>query len=200
MIHECQVDRSINLLLGHFQSQLLLRPPASAAEIAELEAAAGHLPRCLTIFLSTCNGLRLPLRGLGAEGCFWGTHEMLDALTRDGSGELVPVRGQRDAERDWVVVRGPQPAIDAVVRWDPTTRGAVLVGSNFDRYFAAFARYAVEHFTADGKRRSRGPLPTFDVDYVARFDPQLTPLAALPEVHAWLRELDVAVATGDDFE
>src|SRR5574337_402300 len=46
---------------AHFKNHVIVRPPASAAELAELEEMAGPLPRDFTIFYATCNGVRVQL-------------------------------------------------------------------------------------------------------------------------------------------
>jgi hypothetical protein len=63
VIRETQMDKTLNRLSSHFGERLRVRPPASAAELAGLEAMVGPLPRELTILLSTCDGLRVEAEG-----------------------------------------------------------------------------------------------------------------------------------------
>ena len=62
MIRESRIDRVLNRLQAHFGSHVIIRPPASAAELAQLEALVGPMPRELMIFLITCNGLRVEVQ------------------------------------------------------------------------------------------------------------------------------------------
>jgi len=49
VIRETQMDRTLNRLSSHFGERLRVRPPASAVELAGLEAMVGPLHRVLAI-------------------------------------------------------------------------------------------------------------------------------------------------------
>ncbi|MEP0846936.1 MAG: SMI1/KNR4 family protein [Phycisphaerae bacterium] len=198
MIHESHIDQSINELMAKFGPRLRVRPPASAAELAELESVALHVPRALIIFLSTCNGFRLATDGASGPFQLWGTNEILQSLRGDAGPGLIPVRGEPEGERDWVVAAAG-PLQDAVVRWNPCAPGAELLASSFDVYVQAYAAHLVE-CAGESRPRKRTPPRAFDAEHVRSFDPQVRKLAARRDVRAWLHELDLQVATGDDFE
>jgi hypothetical protein len=200
MIHESTIDASMNRLMAHFGAQVVFRPPASAADVAALAAEAGPLPRDLTIFLATCNGLRLEVEVLGVPRRIWSVHDMLHALRgADGIGlpaGLVPVLGQADDEVDCVVAASG-PARDVVIRWDASAPGAAVIASSFERYFDAWTRFVVERTLASPRQRTR---MYFGAEFIGRRDAELATLRRDRRVEEWLRALDVAVACGDDFE
>lgn len=199
MIHESHIDQSINELMAKFGPKLRVRPPASAAELAELESVALHVPRALIIFLSTCNGLRLTVDDRCGPFQLWGTNEILQALRGDAGPGLIPVRGEPEGECDWVVAAAG-PLQDAVVRWNPCAPGAELLAGSFDVYVQAYAAYLVECGGRESRPRKRTRPAEFDAEYIRSFDPEARKLAGRRDVRAWLRELDLQVATGDDFE
>jgi len=201
MIHETTIDASLNRLMANFRSQVVFRPPASAAEIAELTDAVGGLPRDLTIFLATCNGFRMEGAIRGIPGQFCSVHEMLEVIRGDGSvvlpQGLVPVVGMADVEWDCVVMGGGVPLRDAVVRWDATATGAAVLSSSFERYLDAWVRFAIEQTLASPSRQAPA---YFGSDYIGQRDPELSALRERCGAAEWLRSLDIAVACGDDFE
>jgi hypothetical protein len=214
MIHECLVDQSVNRLLGHFGSLVMVRPPAHAADLLQLEEAVGPLPRCFTIFLTTCNGLCVDL-GRAEPGCELPTsHRILAELVDPGMPSfppsLVPIRGEPDRERDWLVVE-PGPVYGVVIRWDPWGGGAEVMSSSFDRYLDCWSRYLVAAYDRTGARvparRAGGSVEreptqplTFDGRWAGRYDPELTSLRTNREIGVWLHELNLLVGVGDDFE
>jgi hypothetical protein len=200
MIHELTIDRTLNRLMSHFGRRLVLRPPATPAELADLAEAVGPLPRGLLMFLATCNGLRIeqdhgdPLRHL------WGVREMLAAVGVDSPLSpppgLVPVCGELRDECDCVVVL-PEPVRDVVVRWNASAPGARIVTRTFERYFETWAGFVIE--TSQVPPRQRGAR-SFDACVTTPRDFDLERLREDPRVKSWLRSLDVAIACGDDFE
>lgn len=200
MIHETTIDASLNRLIAHFGSQVVFRPPAPAAQLAELAALVGPLPRDLRIFLATCNGLRIDADICGVLGRIWSVHEMLAAVRGDEGialpAGLVPVLGQAVAECDCVVVAAT-PARDAVVRWDASATGAILLSSSFEQYLDAWTRFVVAPTPASRSKRVRH---CFGVECAGKRDSVVAALRQDRGVQAWLRSLDVAVACGDDFE
>ncbi|MBI4717267.1 MAG: SMI1/KNR4 family protein [Planctomycetes bacterium] len=204
MFRESLVDAALNRLSGHFAARLLVHPPASAEMLAELESVAGPLPREFTIFLATCNGLRIRGAGSETELHLWGAREILAALTGDAAVAapqgLLPIHGGTTGERDWLMsLHGL--AEGAVIRWDPWTPGAELVASCFGAYLAGWVDYLLRRYTPDGSeaRPGEAPLP-FDARLCEPYDDQITALRRDPRVHEMLLQIDHAVACGDDFE
>lgn len=198
MIHESVLDKSMNRLLATFGRSAVVRPPATMAEVAELEAVVGSLPRDLVFFLTTCNGLRLEGKSAPPERSLWSIHDMFRAI-RDPNeptlpSGLVPVLGEGKHCCDAVAVAGP--ARGAVVRWDASAVGACLLASSFGHYFDRWVRYATMVFESRGGRRT----VRFDPAFVQADDAGGARLRDDPGVRQWLHELDLAVPCGDDFE
>ncbi len=203
MFQESVVDSSLNRLAGHFGSRVVVRPPATAAELAELETIVAPLPRDVIIFLSTCDGLRMEIDGADAERHLWHIHEMTESMmTSLGAAAprgFVPVRGDPVGERDWLaVVRGP--ANGAIVRWDSWTPGVALIASSFGHYLDGWSRYLVEFFTPEGHPVEGRERPPFDTAYVARQDPKIVTMQANPDIKAWLQQTDLVFAGGEGLE
>jgi hypothetical protein len=203
MIRESVIDSALNRLQAHFGKRMIARPPASAAELARLESTVGPLPRDLTIFLSTCNGLRVNLQSGGADARLRCIHEIESALRgvadpASASG-LAPISGDPRPEQDWIVLEAG-PAHGRLVRWNPWTPSAALLASSFGLYLESWAEFLIECFDADGRPRVGCVLPRFDAAYIARRDPNVTALRQEPALVAWLHQLELAVPTGDDCE
>jgi hypothetical protein len=201
VIRETVIDKALNRLSAHFGARVVARPPVAAAELAELERLAGRLPRDLTLFLSTCNGLRVEVAGAPVNPQLWCIHDILSALRGAGGPALppcfVPVRGEPDGLRDWLVLE-VGPAQGAMLRCDPWEGAHELLASAFGPYVEAWTHYLVDHF--DGQGRGRGACPAFDASFIARFDPDLEGLGRAPACQAWLKQLGTAPSCGDDFE
>ncbi len=195
MIRESMVDKCLNRLSGRFPHAVVVNPPASALLLSQLEEAVGPLPRELTIFLSTCDGLHVRC-GSGQGERLWSVPEMLAQLRESPPPvNMVPVRGERDGAMDWVVTDGG-PAHCAVVRWEPTAPGASLLATSFGRYLGAWVAHVIEH----GDQRAARSAPVFDARWARRHDPELASVSECAEVRKFVRELDCAVASGEDFE
>lgn len=201
MIQESLVDHALNRLLEHFGSRVILRPPATLAELASLESLAGPLPRDFVTFLLTCNGLRVPLEGDGEEH-LWGLSEIMSALCHaDGPSPpagMIPFRGLPADTRDWLV-NEPGPMHGTIVRWDPWGRGEELVGSSFGQYFDNWCRYLIETFDVMGRPPRHG-IVQFDAAYAMQHDAALSRLRKRPEVERALHALETQTCGGDDFE
>lgn len=202
MIKESTIDHALNRISRQFGRRLKVRPPVGAAELAELEQTFGPLPRSYTIFLASCNGLRLETAEASDEFHLWGAHDVLRNARAPGSGppgaSMMPVRGEPAGERDWLVTEvGRVHGI--VVRWDPWVPGADLLASSFDTYFDCWTRYLSEHFDAQARPRAARRGVQFNARYTIPLDPQAQLLLHDPQVVEWLRQFEVA-ATGDDFE
>lgn len=202
MIIDSAIDECLNRLQAHFGKRVVVRPPASTAELAQLEEAAGHLPRDLTMFLVTCNGLRVDVAALPEDRHLWHTHEMLCAL---GGGRdtacrrgLLPVRGALEAECDFVVT-GAGPMHGCVIRREAFVPGATLLASTFARFVDGWSRYLVEAFDESGQALET-PCPPFHPTYITAIDESLTHTASEPEIISWLARLTVADGSGTDFE
>lgn len=203
MIHECLIDSSLNRLSAQFDRLVVVRPPATAAELAELEGMVGTLPRDLTIFLSTCNGLRVDLSATASDQHICCIHEierMLDTTANPAAWVgVIPLRGLPETAMDWLVVqRGP--AYGRVIHWHPWSCGASVLASGFGPYFSAWVDYLISHFDARGRPRSKARLVRFDASLVAKTDEALPGLQADEELQRWLRDLDLVVPSGADFE
>ena len=203
MIRESVIDKALNRLSSHFGYRIIVRPPATAAQLAELEEVVGALPRDLTIFLSTCNGLRVDADGPDTDLHLWNIHEIEKAICQPTGPPiltgLVPLRGDLMADRDCLVL-SPGAAHGTVVRWDAWVPGATLVASTFGHYFDSWAECLICTYDRDGKRADTACRATFDEEFVAGRDPDLKPLAAREDVREWLERIDRAVACGDDYE
>lgn len=204
MIRESPVDSALNRLSAYFGSRVVVHPPAPVDTLAQLEHVAGPLPRELIIFLSTCNGLRVHADGRDSELHLWGSQEILSSVVGPlGPGvpmDLLPVRGDPTGERDWLVM-GHGPAGGALVRWDPWVPGCEIIASGFGTYVDGWVNYLLERYSADGKDRYLGEHhPTFDLRHLEAHDVALGSLCRDPRVSDWLRNIDQAVACGDDYE
>jgi hypothetical protein len=201
MILPSTIDREINRLQGYFGAKVVARPPASAAELAELEAAAGVLPRELKILLATCNGLRVAA-GNEAGYALWHTHQMLEAVHgRSVTGlpdGLLPLYGEPPGELDCLVV-ADGPCQNAVVRWDPSAPGARLIASSPGAYFARWVTALTEQFDPRGTPKRSTPPGRLTIRR-SDDEPDFARMQADRRVHAWLHSLDLTVACGDDFE
>ena len=202
MIAQSLVDGALNRLSVHFGSKLVVRPPATAGELAALESCAGPLPRDLTIFLSTCNGLRVEVDAPDGLRRLWHTHEMVHTLRVAPGPGLVPVRGAADGERNSVVVI-PGVTYGAVVRWDPWAPRAELLASCLGGYLDAWSRFLVDQFDRDGHPLALRPEPSrlcFTVEHIIPHDPAARRWREDIHVERWLNRLNHQVACGDDFE
>jgi len=203
MIHESVVDRCVNRLSSHFGSRLRVRPPATAAELAELERAVGQLPRDLVIFFVTCNGLRVTADGIESDLHLWHLAEIL-GLIRDCDGApivagFVPIRGDRCASRDCIVISAG-PAHGAVIRRDPWVPGAEFLNSSFGRYFDAWTNYLIGTYDPEGHLYPGEIVAPFDSIFTGRDDSKVHELNSSDEARIWLRRLDGTVSSGADFE
>ncbi len=204
MLRESTVDSALNRLSSHFGGRLVIHPPAGVDTLAHLEHVAGSLPRELIIFLSTCNGLRVQAGGRDSELCLWGSHEILSSVVGpQGPGvpmDLLPIHGDPTGERDWLVM-GHGPVGGAVVRWDPWVPGCEVIASGLGAYLEAWAHYLSERFGSEGRDNfSKEHGPAFDATFIERHDDALAALRRDPGVLDWLRNVDQAVACGDDYE
>jgi len=202
MIRECKIDRALNRLSEHFGKHVVIRPPASAAELGELESLLGPLPRELTIFLATCNGLRVELGRAAREHHVWHVHEMISGLVNSGEPEppkgLLPVRGDATGQRDWLAV-GHGPAEGAVVRWDPWSDKAELIATSFGQYITCWTSYLIECFDHSGKRLAADAIG-FDAAFAARYDDELNLMRSRADIAAWLHALDHPIECGEGVE
>lgn len=203
MIHETRNDKAINRLMSHFKQRVILRPPASAADLWALEQLAGALPRDLMIFLATCNGLRVNLQDSDCAYCLWDSREMIRCLENtDGPAippGFVPIRGAKDGVRDWVTLE-LGAAHGSVVRWDPWSGEQYLLATSLSHYLDAWSRFLCEAYRANGKPALKRKLPEFDADYIRRHDPAVVSMRDNPGVTLCLRELNIAATAAADFE
>jgi hypothetical protein len=200
MIRETHIDRNINRLLAHFGSRLVGRPPATASELAALEELAGPLPRDLSLFFTTSNGLRLELAAPWPYAHLWSIHETR-SLTELSAGPampqgFLPIAGG-ESERDWIILE-PGAVHGAIVRCDPWAGPRGLIASCFETYFDGWTSFAIKSFDGQGRRRADGPAITFAG--AGRHDPGLHKLRNHPDAKALVGELRMTVACGADFE
>jgi len=203
MIHQSVIDPSMNRLSAHFGARVVVRPPATAADLADLEAAVGTLPRDLVIFFVTCNGLRIAAEGIQAELHLWHIHEIM-AVIRECEGApvatgLLPMRGDRSGARDCLVL-APGPAHGMVVRRDPWVPGVDLLSSTFGKYVDAWTSYLVEKYDTNGQPNPNKAKMPFDPVFTATLDTDVVALRLKPDMQNWLRGLDSTVSSGADFE
>lgn len=202
MLRETMIDQALNRLSEHFGHRLLIRPPATAAELAELERIVGALPRDLTILLSTCNGLRIDAAGPDAELYLWSTHDIERAICRPPGPpiltDLVPLRGDLMGDCDCLVM-GSAPAHGAIVRWDAWAPGAELVASSFGSYLDCWTRFLTESFDREGRPIVKAS-PVFTTDFTSTHDPGFLAICDNQALRSWLRQVDRACASGADFE
>lgn len=203
MFRESLLDSALNRLSCHFGTHLVVRPPASAGQVAELERIVGPLPREFEIFLLTCNGLRIGDECNG--GLYlWHVEEIMAALVAPAQcgmpDNLLPVRGDPVGERDWLVC-GHGPAEGGVIRCDPWARGADFLSSDFGCYLDGWARYLTTWLLPDGRAvgdpKKRPPL---NARVVGEHDQRLWQRRRDPSVVRWLADTFQTVACGDDFE
>lgn len=201
MIQETIVDRALNRLMAHFGSRVVLRPPASAADLSELASHAGPLPRDYSLFLMTCNGLRLNLVERGEEH-LCSVQEALQACESPRVPSIpqgfVPLRSNADGSTDWLVLG--EPSINgAVLRWMPGMHGEELLASGFGRYLDNWTRYMTSSFDPAGRRLPEHTCG-FDAAYCVATDPGIVPLKSSREIRDSFAELELRAAAGEDFE
>ncbi len=203
MIHESVIDSCLNRLSAHFGPLVMIRPPATAADLADLERTVGPLPRDLTIFLSTCNGLRVGVVGLHEELHMWHVREMLAAIC-DCSGSpvaagLVPVRGDVSGPRDCLVLEAGD-VHGTVVAWDAWVPGAELLSSSFGHYLDAWVNFLIANYEANGRSKQDEAPGRFDAVFTGRCDSDVTSLRNARTTREWLNRLDACASSGADFE
>ena len=203
MIQETVIDESLNHLLAHFKGRVVVQPPATAADLAELEELAGPLPRDMTIFYATCNGIRVHLADSAVDSHVCCLHEIENVLRGRPNPAavvgLILVRGDPNGSADWVVLnRGP--AYGCVVRWNPWMKGATLIASSFGRYLQNWVEYLTLCFDHHARLRLDRPRIRFDAAYTLPRDREATLLRTREDIAAWLHELDLVSPNGDDFE
>lgn len=205
MIRESLVDTSLNRLSSVFGSRLIVRPPATAEETAQLEQLVGPLPREFAIFLLTCNGLRFrpAASQRAADWILWHSHDIVASIVHpNGQGTppgLLPFCGNPTGVRD-CLVPGHGPVGGAVVRWDPLNREVELLSSGFGRYFERWCEYMVARHASRGGVALAIDAPVFDASFIAASDPEVLSMRESESVRAWLHQLDHIVAGGDDYE
>jgi hypothetical protein len=202
VISESVIDRCLNRIAEHFGARLVVRPPAVAADLAKLEALVGPLPRDMTIFLRTCNGLRLDIDGFRTDRQFMGSGDMVDAIT-GASGvatphRFVPVHGDPTVECDYVVL-DPGAVHGLMVRWEPFMPDAEVVATSFGHYFDAWTTYMTDFFDSEGHVTS-AEHASFDGDYVLTHDPDLVRVRTDSAVTDWLKRIAITQSGGADFE
>jgi len=202
MLRETIVDTALNRLSRHFGHRLIIRPPATAAELAELEHIVGPLPRDLTILLSTCNGLRVDAEGPDADLYLWSIHDIERAICEPPGPpiltDLVPLRGDLMGDFDCLVM-GAAPAHGAIVRWNAWAPGAELVASCFGSYFDCWTRFLTETFDREGRPVVEAT-PVFTTEFTSTHDPDFRTICGNEALRRWLRQVDRACASGADFE
>ncbi len=203
MIRESHIDRNVNRLLKHFGTKVVGRPPATAADLAALENLAGPLPRDLTLFLATSDGLRIELTEPWPFAHLWSTHEMLQPPPFPGVPGMpqgfLPIAGDAESQRDWVILL-PGLCHGTIVRCDPWAGESSLVASSFGIYLENWTSYLVRHFDAQGRPNANSRLGFFDGVHLARHDARLRQLRSTPEARSVLGELQMTVSCGADFE
>ncbi|MBI5862996.1 MAG: SMI1/KNR4 family protein [Planctomycetes bacterium] len=202
MIQETVVDKAMNRLMAHFGSRLMLRPPATAAELGRLEAAFGPLPRDYGLLLMTSNGLRVQLAAPADEEHFFGVHEVLEACVQPQSPSVpegfVRLRSNSDGSTDWLVLE--EAEISGVVfRWTPGMHGEELLATSFGRYFDNWTRYLVATFDSAGVCVAE-PRAAFDDVFCAKADPGIVTLRRSRPIQNSIAELELRAAGGEDFE
>lgn len=202
MIHETVIDRSMNRLLAHFGPRVVLRPPASAADLGNLESRAGSLPRDYSLFLMTCNGFRVAVADRTEVLQLCGVHEALEACRTPQTPAIpqgfIPLCTRTDDATDWLVLA--EDALQgAVLRWTPGMHGEELLASSFGHYFNNWTTWLTEVFNRDGRRTS-AKSPEFNAAYCATTDQAITRLARTRAVRDSIAELELRAAAGEDFE
>lgn len=201
MIQETIVDRALNRLMAHFGSRVVLRPPASAAQLSDLESQAGPLPRDYGLFLMTCNGVRLNLVESGDEH-LCGVQEVLKACASPQVPSIpqgfVLLRSNADGSGDWLVLGDPSIK-GAVLRWTPGMHGEELLASAFGHYLDNWTRYLTSSFDSQGHRLPEHACE-FDAAYCVRTDPGIVPLRRSEGIRDSFAELELRATGGEDFE
>lgn len=204
MIRENVVDMVFNRLQDRLGGALVVRPPATAEDLMQLEQLVGPLPRELALYLLTCNGCRINVDKYDRQWALWSIHDMIAALrgprAASVSRSLIPIRGEDPGDRDWLLT-GHDAAGGIVVRWDPWAYGVELIGSSFGAYLTAWSEFVVRGLRVDGPtahvRRSLSP---FDAQFTRGFDPRLSVIARDEGVQRCLSELGAVAASGDDID
>jgi len=204
MIRENVVDAVLNRLLDRLGAALIVRPPATADELTQLEQLAGPIPREFALYLLTCNGCRINVDKHDRRWVLWSSHDMVEALCAPHAAAvpryLIPIRGEDPGDRDWLVT-GHDAAGGVIVRWDPWDYGAELIASCFGAYLTAWAEFLIRGLRIDRDTvHVRRSLPPFDSRFTRQFDPRLDVVASEESVQRCLQELGAVAATGDDIE
>lgn len=202
MIRASLVDHALNDLLAHFGRRVHVHPPASAHKLAELEEHVGPLPRDLTIFLATCDGLRIELHEEPTDPHLWSINEMIASLEGAGLGSppggMVALRGEVSGERDWLIV-SPGPCHGTVIRWDPLAGEASVLAPCLGAYLSGWSAYLTGHFDPNGDPKA-ALHPPFDAQFMAAVHPELVDLSREGELCELLAALRVMSGAGQDVE
>ncbi len=204
MFKQNSVDAALTRLSHYFGNTLIMQPPAAAAAIAQLEQIDGGLPKDLITFLTRCNGLRIGKGFRDTELQLWGTHEILATMLSpsgpDVPNEFLPIHGDPTGERDWLIL-DDEPIRGAIVRWDPWLPSADLVGSSFGAFLGSWVEHLLQTHTPDGRiRETARPTPVFDPLFCEKHDVHLAALRQNAGTIAWLKNIALTVACGDDYE
>lgn len=202
MIRETHIDRDVNRLLTHFQARAVGRPPATAANLAALEALVGPLPRDLMLFLATTDGLRVELMEPRPFAHLWSSHEMLQSAMLPGLPSMplgfLPIAGG-ESQRDWIVLL-PGSCHGVVIRCDPWAGENSLVASCFGSYLEHWTNHLIELFDTHGRPKSGAAPHPFDANYVSAHDVKFWAIRENTDVQMLLGELQMTCAAGADFE
>jgi len=205
MIRESHLDANLNRLSGAFGSRLIIRPPASAEDVAKLEQIVGPLPREYVVFLLTCDGLRIrPSSKIAVpQWHLWHVQEITTAiLDPQGPGVspgLLSFCGDPSGLRDCMVT-GRGPTEGTIVRWDPLTPEVELMSSGFGCYFDRWTEYMIERWAEHDSEKASDDRPEFTGEYLGQNDPRLLSLRKMTLTTESLRTLEHIVPSGDDFE
>lgn len=203
MVERIRIDESFNRLESHFGPRFVIKPPADAEALFDLEEQTGNLPRSYKVFLLTCNGLRLRVDDMPDDVRIDGVQEAVTAIQENANpatvNGLVPVKGNSDADCDWLAAQ-QGPAHGAIIRWNPWASEPDFLASSFDHYLTAWSHYAVRAYDKDGRKTPFGKHTHFDRAFVARYDACPARLRMETETTEWLQALQMAKPTGADFE
>ncbi len=202
MIQETVVDRAMNRLMAHFGPRLVLRPPATAADLGRLEAVVGPLPRDYSLLLMTTNGLRVQLAAQEDNEHLCSVHDVLEACAQPQSPSIpegfVRLRSNPDGSADWLVVDAAEIS-GIVLRWTPGLHCEQLLATSFGRYFDNWSRYLVSTFDTAGASVAE-PRAAFDDAYCVKSDPGLVALRRSEPLRNSIAELELRACGGEDFE
>jgi hypothetical protein len=198
MIKHDLVNDALASLRDYFGPRLLLFPPIRPDAFERLIETVGRLPSDLIAFLNRCDGLKVDVGG-NDEVRLWGTSQLM-ACAVDPASSIVPrcflpLQGDPTGERDWIITEC-EPALGAIVRWDPWAPTIQLIASNLGTYLMAWVDYLKACYGPQGQVLSPHRKNSFSAPWIKN-DADLAALNRDFAVGEWLGHVAAAATCND---